>query len=163
MATSTGLAERIAFGRATDHDDTNVAPAVRPGTMLVARFLIAAIFIVSGSAKLVDIAGTAGHMAAQGIPAPETLAMVAGIAELAGGISLALGFLARIGAIGLTLFMILATLLFHDFWTFEGAEQRTQLIQFMKNLAIMGGLAMIVACGAGRYSVDGKLRWPNPP
>jgi putative oxidoreductase len=165
MATTTGMAERVAFGRVLDpfRDDTHAHAAPRPGTMLAGRLLLAAIFIVSGSAKLIDHDGTVGHMAAQGIPAADLLAYVAGIAEILGAASLVFGFLTRIGGLGLILFMIPTTLIFHGFWAFEGDQQRLQMIQFLKNMALVGGLAMIVACGAGRYSLDSKLRWPNPP
>ncbi|MBX3155386.1 MAG: DoxX family protein [Deltaproteobacteria bacterium] len=164
MAT-TGFAERVAFGRVVDplRDENQAFAAPRPGTMLAGRFLLAAIFFVSGYAKLTDPAGTIAHMTAAGIPAADVLAYVAGFAEILGAVSLLFGFLTRIGALGLILFMIPTTLVFHNFWAYEGAEQRMQLVNFLKNLGILGGLSLLVACGAGRYSVDSKLRWPNPP
>ena len=155
------LAERIAFGRPLDparDTGAEVHSAPRPGTMLVGRILIAAIFIMSGVAKLTNTEGTVGYMAAQGIPEPGTLAIIAGLAEVAGGLAILFGFLARIGAIGLLVFLSITTLVFHDFWTMTGEEQKTQMIQFMKNLAVMGGLALLIANGAGRYSIDAKLR-----
>ena len=165
MAT-TSIAERIAFGR-----PQSLAPEVeeriplvpRATTALIGRVLIAAIFLVSGIAKLTDTAGTAGYMTAVGIPNAETFAIIAGIAEIAGGVALALGFLGRLGAIGLFVFMIPTTLIFHGFWNFEGAEQKTQMVNFMKNLAIMGGLLMIFADGPGRLSIDERLRRPLTP
>lgn len=165
MIHSTSIAERVAFGRPVDpvYDDTPVRVAQRPATALVGRLLIGAIFLVSGIAKLTDTSGTAAHLEAAGLPYASTLAIIAGIAELAGGLSLVFGFLTRIGALGLILFMIPTTIIFHGFWTFEGAEQQAQMINFLKNLAIMGGLALIVAFGPSRYSIDKKIREPIQP
>ena len=155
------LAERVAFGRPLDLEENlaiHVAP--RPATMLLGRVFLATIFLVSGIAKLMNTGETAGYMAAQGIPAASTLAIVAGIAEILGGLSIFTGFLTRIGALGLILFLIPTTFLFHDFWNFSGTEHQMQMVNFLKNLAIMGGLSLLVAQGAGRYSIDAKIRKP---
>jgi putative oxidoreductase len=165
MIHSTSIAERVAFGRPVDpiYDDNPVRVAQRPATALVGRLLIGAIFLLSGFAKLTDTSGTVAHMEAAGLPYASTLAIIAGIAELAGGASLVFGFLTRIGALGLILFMIPTTIIFHGFWSFEGAEQQAQMINFMKNLAIIGGLALIIAFGPSRYSIDKKIREPIQP
>jgi putative oxidoreductase len=160
----TGIAERIAFGSPVDPaDDTVVRVGQRPMTALIGRLLIASIFLVSGIAKLTNTEETVAHMTSAGIPAAHTLALIAGVAEVAGALSLIFGFLTRLGALGLFLFMIPTTLVFHGFWNFEGAEQKMQMVNFMKNLGIMGGLAAIVAFGPSRYSVDQKIRKPVQP
>jgi putative oxidoreductase len=87
--------------------------------------------------------------------------------ELGGGLSVLSGFKARWGALALIVFLIPATLIFHGFWTYEGAEVRMQQIHFLKNLAILGGLLAVVGNGAGPLSVDGylagkKSRGPRP-
>ncbi|HLL21545.1 MAG TPA: DoxX family protein [Kofleriaceae bacterium] len=165
MLHSVSLAERIAYGRPADPiiDDTPVRVADRPKTALVGRVLLAAIFVMSGIAKLTDTAGTVAHMEAAGVPAADVLAVIAGIGEIAGGLALVFGFLTRIGALGLIAFMIPTTIIFHGFWRFEGAEQELQMIQFMKNLAILGGLFTVLAYGPGRHSVDKKIREPIQP
>jgi putative oxidoreductase len=158
------MAERIVFGRpveATEDQSIHLAP--RPTTALLGRIAIATIFFVSGTAKLADVAGTASFMSAVGIPHAETLAMIAGIAEILGALSLAFGAMTRIGALGLIGFLIPATLLFHNFWAFEGDEQRMQMVNFLKNLGIMGGLILIISYGPGRYSIDSLLRRPLDP
>jgi putative oxidoreductase len=160
MSLNPSIAERVAYGRPME-DDPVIHSFPRPGTALVGRLLIAAIFLVSGIAKLADTSGTAAHMTGMGIPHAETLAVIAGIAELLGAIAIATGFLARIGGIGLILFMIPTTLIFHAFWNVEGAERLTQMVNFLKNMAICGGLALLVAHGPGRYSVDNVLRRPQ--
>jgi putative oxidoreductase len=157
MPMNPGIAERPA----TDGDDIVVLSPQYPRAALIARFLIAAIFVVSGTAKLTDTAATAAHMTEMGIPYADTLAMIAGAAEIVGAISIALGFLTRIGSIGLVLFMIPTTLIFHAFWNYEGKERLPQMVNFMKNLAIMGGLTSLFAFGAGRFSIDHLLRRPR--
>lgn len=165
MLHSAGIAERLTFGRPVDPvvDDTPVRVAERPASALIGRILIGAIFLMSGIAKLTNTDETVGHMTAMGIPAPYTLAIVAGIAEIAGAAALIFGFLTRLAALGLILFMIPTTLIFHAFWALDGAEQKMQMIQFMKNLAIIGGLATIFAHGPSRYSIDKKIRDPIQP
>jgi putative oxidoreductase len=139
-------------------DAVLVASKQYPAMALIGRLLLAAIFLMSGIEKLTDLPGTAAQLAGAGIPYADLLARVAGIAEVAGAIAIAVGLLARVGAAGLLLFMIAATLVFHAFWRASGPEHVQQMIHFMKNLAIMGGLATVVAHGAGWYSIDGAVR-----
>lgn len=155
------MAERLFFGRPLDStEDDSIHLVPRPFTALLGRLALAAIFLVSGAAKLTDVAGTAAHMSSVGIPYAETLAMFIGVAEILGGLSLVFGALTRLGALGLVLLLIPTTLLFHDFWTFEGAERTTQLVSFLKNLGIAGGLLVLLSYGPGRYSIDSLLRRP---
>jgi len=161
MPMNPSIAERRVFGRPISVVDDEIVvdtTAQRPMVALLGRLLIAAIFLMSGIAKLTDTSGTVAHMTAAGIPYPETLAMVAGVAEVLGAVSLAIGLLTRVGSVGLILFMIPTTVIFHGFWSYEGAERVPQMINFMKNLAIIGGLATLAAFGAGRISLDHVLR-----
>jgi putative oxidoreductase len=162
MAT-TGIAERIAYGRPIDFEDEEdipVAMVPRKTAALIGRILLAGIFIVSGIAKLTDTTGTAAYMTAEGIPYAHGLAIFAGLCELAGGLALVFGFLTRLAAIGLFLMLIPTTLIFHNFWALEGAERSMQMVNFMKNLSIMGGLILLWAQGPNRLSVDARLRRP---
>jgi len=159
----TRIAERIAYGRPVSFEVETEEPlrlVPRATTALIGRILVAAIFLVSGIAKLADTSGTAGYMTAAGIPNAGVLAVIAGIVEIAGGLAIAVGFLGRLAALGLICFMIPTTLIFHGFWRFEGAEATLQLASFMKNLAIIGGLLLLYANGPGRRSVDARLRRP---
>src|SRR3954471_23026518 len=161
-----GIAERIAYGRPLDLDEEVDGPVhlvPRATTALVGRILISAIFIVSGISKLTNVAGTAGYMTSAGIPHAEALAVFAGLCELAGGLAVLFGFLGRLAALGLFLFLIPTTLLFHRFWELEGQEAQMQMVNFLKNLAVMGGLLMLYAHGPGRYSVDARVRRPLKP
>jgi putative oxidoreductase len=164
MPLNPGIAEHRALAR--DIDDTNdelihdaAAHSSWQTTMaLIGRLLMAAIFLVSGINKLTDLPGTVAHMTRAGIPYADTLAIVAGAAEVLGGLALVFGLLTRIGAVGLILFMIPTTVIFHGFWNYHGAERLPQMVNFMKNLGIIGGLAAIAAFGAGRASLDYRLR-----
>jgi putative oxidoreductase len=162
VSISVSTAERVAYGRPLDpaRDKTDVRVAPRPATALVGRILLGAIFLMSGIAKLTDSSGTIQHMQGAGIPNADLLVWIAGVAEVLGGLSLMTGLLARVGAIGLIAFTALATYYFHAFWKLEGAERLPQMVNFMKNLAIVGGLLLLVAHGPGRYSIDYKLRKP---
>jgi putative oxidoreductase len=161
MLNQPSIAERVAFGRPIDPaEDVTTHLAPRPTWMLVGRILIAAIFLLSGFAKLMDTSGTVGYMEAQGLPSAYALAIIAGLAEVLGGLAILFGFLTRLGAFGLMLFLVPTTAIFHDFWNMEGMEAKAQMVNFMKNLAILGGLALLVANGAGRYSIDARLRRP---
>lgn len=111
------------------------------------RILLALIFVTSGWGKITGYAGTQGYMESAGVPGALLPLVIA--VELLGGIALMLGWQARIVAFLLAGFTLLSALLFH--WD-PGNQQ--QYIQFMKNLAITGGFLMIVAHGAGAYSLD---------
>lgn len=165
------IAERPAFGRphsasdvrasdvrAHEVSDDLIRDASLPTMALVGRCLLAAIFIVSGTAKLTDLPGTVAHMTQAGIPYANTLALVAGAAEILGGLAIAVGFLTRAAALGLILFMIPTTLVFHAFWNFTGEQRLPQMVNFMKNLGIIGGLAVLMAQGPGRISLDRRIR-----
>lgn len=159
------IAERMTYGTPMDPalDDTPIHVVPRNTSALIGRILIAAIFVASGVAKLTDPAGAGGYMTHAGIPSADVLVYVAGVAEVLGGLALVFGFLTRLAALGLILVLIPTTLLFHNFWTMEGAEAKTQMVNFMKNLAILGGLAMTFAFGPGRFSLDGLMRRPMQP
>jgi putative oxidoreductase len=125
---------------------------------LFARVLLSAIFIMSGVGKILDWSGTAGYMASQNMPAVPFFLLMAIIFEIVGGLLVLVGFRARIGALILLVFLVPATLIFHDFWSFPQDQQQNQMIHFMKNTSIMGGLLMVLGFGAGGLSVDARRR-----
>ena len=121
---------------------------------LAGRISMGLIFALAGFGKLADPNGTAGYMTAYGMPYADLLVWPAGLLELGGGILLMIGWQARWAATALILFTIVATLIFHQFWSVEAAQMQMQQIQFMKNLAIIGGLLYVVAYGSGPCSVS---------
>ena len=123
-------------------------------TALVGRALLAALFIGSGWGKLIGFSATAGYIASKGLPLPQVLAALAVAIELGGGILLLVGLKARWIALAFVGFLIVITPIFHNFWDVPAAQIQAQKINFMKNLAILGGMLMVAAFGPGRLSAD---------
>jgi len=114
---------------------------------VAARVLMSHIFILSGFGKLTGYAGAQAYMEHVGVPG--ILLPLVILTELGGGLALLLGFQARLAAFLLAGFSILAALIFHN----NFADQM-QMINFMKNLAMAGGLLMVTLHGAGAPSID---------
>lgn len=113
------------------------------------RVLLSLIFIISGLGKVAAPDATIGYISSVGAPFPEIAYAIALLVELGLGLALLLGFKAKIAAAGIAIFTLAAALLFHtDF------SNQIQLVMFMKNFTIIGGLLLIVAYGAGGFSLD---------
>jgi putative oxidoreductase len=98
----------------------------------------------------------AGLLHSKGFPMASVALALTILIELGVGLSLLVGFQARAAAWILFLFLIPTTLIFHNFWAATGMEQQNQMAHFLKNMAIMGGLLIVAANGAGSFSVDAK-------
>ena len=136
----------------------NVCEITKKYGPLAGRLLIANIFIIAGYKKIGGFAGTAGYMASKmGLPQDSALVnamLVATIAiELGGGLLLLLGWQARWAATALLLWMLPVTWIFHAYWGLPADQMQMQMIQFQKNMAIMGGLLYIIAYGPGAFSL----------
>ncbi len=116
---------------------------------LVARLLIAPLFIVFGFEKITGYASSAGYMEAYGLPG--FLLPLAILAELGGGLAVLLGVYSRWAALALAGFCIITALVFHTAWSGDGGQG--QFINFMKNFALAGGLLLLAANGPGKYAV----------
>jgi putative oxidoreductase len=114
------------------------------------RVLLSLIFILSALGKLADLSGTAAFMRAAGMPAVWLFLPAAIVLELGGGLAILTGYGMRLGVAALIVFLIPATLIFHPFWQESGMARMGQMINFMKNLAIMGGLLIVVPASAER-------------
>ncbi len=125
---------------------------------LMGRVFITSIFLLSGFGKIADWSGTAGYMASKGMPMVSLFLIGAIVFELGGGLSVLLGFKTRTGALVLSIFLIPATLIFHNFWTLDGMEQQMQMAMFMKNFSILGGLLLLMAFGPGPISIDNRQK-----
>ena len=121
---------------------------------LAGRILLAVIFILSGFGKITGFDGAVGYIASKGLPMAQLVAVATIAVELGGGILLAIGYKARWAALALAIFSLLAALIFHNFWDVEAAQKMNQQINFLKNLAITGGMLMVFAFGPGRYSAE---------
>jgi putative oxidoreductase len=132
-------------------------PGAQSNTMLVGRIAIAVLFLVPGIRKLMAVAGTAGYFAKLGFPMPEVMVWLAILIEIGGALLLILGWQTRRIAWLLILFVLIATLMAHRFWEFaDAAQYAAQMNNFLKNVAVIGGLLFIAAFGAGALSLDGR-------
>lgn len=125
---------------------------------VAARVLLAQVFIVSGFGKLKAFAATAAFMGNLGIPAAQLMLVLTIALELGGGLLLVLGWQARWLAIAFFGFTFLTAVVVHPFWSAEAQSVGGQLNNFMKNLAIMGGMLYVVIHGPGPLSL-GKDSW----
>jgi putative oxidoreductase len=117
---------------------------------LAGRILLGAIFLISGLGKITAFAGTAAYMASLSVPGALLPAVIA--TEVLGAIAIIVGWKTRIAAFLLAGFTLLAGFLFHS----NFADQ-IQMIMFLKNVAIAGGLLLLVANGPGPLSIDRRL------
>lgn len=119
--------------------------------LLIARILLALIFILAGLNKFGNIAGTAGYIGSVGLPMGTLLAWATAIFEVVAGIAILIGFQTKLAAWALALFCIVAAVIFHN-----NFGDQIQMILFMKNLAIAGGFLALSVSGPGSISVDGR-------
>ena len=121
---------------------------------LIGRLLLAFIFVQAGINKLGAIGGTVATMASHGIPLPNILVWGAVVLEIGGGLLLATGLLTRWAALALGTYTLALALIFHAYWLAPAAEARTQHALFFSHVAIIGGMLVVVAFGAGACSLD---------
>jgi len=127
---------------------------------LIGRILITLLFLRSAYGKITGFSAVAGMMAKKGMPFADVLLVGAIAFEIAGGLMVLLGWNARWGALLLAVFLIPATLIFHNFWAVDAAQVTNQLNHFMKNLTILGALVFIIGMGSGPLSLkkESELR-----
>ena len=140
-----------------------MAKTIQGMTTVLGRVMIATIFFMSAIGnKIPKFNEVSTLMASEGVPQAPLMLVGAIIFLIAGSLSIILGFKARVGAGLLFVFLALASYYFHDFWKFEGAEQQTHMIHFMKNLSIMGTMVFIMANGSGAMSLDSAFKQVTP-
>ncbi|MBZ9995880.1 DoxX family protein [Mesorhizobium sp. BH1-1-4] len=125
-------------------------PYVRDAALLAGRLLLALIFLHEGVTLAAHFAAAAKAMAALGVGMPLFIATVA--LQLGAGLSIATGLLTRPGAVGLGLFCLATAMLFHT-----NFASQNELLHFEKDFAIAGGMFVLAAAGAGRFSLDWLL------
>ncbi len=118
---------------------------------ILSRLLLAQIFIIAGFGKIGGYTGTQSYMEAMGVPG--VLLPLVIILELGGGIALLLGYRTKIVALLLAGFCLVTAVFFHNF-----LADPSQMVMFMKNLAIAGGLLLLVQHGANEPSLDSRQR-----
>jgi putative oxidoreductase len=125
---------------------------------VLGRVLLSAIFLLAAVGnKIPHFSEVAKVMESAGVPAPQLMLVGAIVFLIAGSLSVILGYKARIGAALLLVFLVLASYYFHPFWKLSGQAQQEQMIQFMKNLSMMGTMLFLMANGSGPLSLDTYL------
>ena len=124
---------------------------------LMGRILLALLFVPSGFSKIGGFAGTVGYIASKGVPLPQLAAAAIGI-KLGLGLLLLIGCQTHWAALGIALFTVVITFIFHNFWAVPAEQVMAQQQNFFKNMAAVGGLLTVAAWGAGAWSVDGNQR-----
>lgn len=122
--------------------------------IVVARVLLATMFVLSGINKFGNLGGTAGYIASGGLPLASVLAPIVAALELFGGLALIIGFQTRWAALLLGLFTLAASVTFHAFWAVAPEQAFVQQLMFMKNLGVAGGMFLLFAFGPGAASID---------
>lgn len=129
---------------------------------LLGRWAIAAIFLISGLLKFVFYSSTLDYMVMNGLPYAGIFLVLAALLEILAAASLILGWKTRWAALVLALYLIPVTFVFHDFWNIEDRiRAQDQFYHFLKNLAIFGGLFLLIGRGAGGFAVDACCHHPE--
>ena len=123
-------------------------------TIVAGRALMAALFLVAGVRKIMFYAPQVAYFTKLGFPAPEFFTILAIVIEVGGGLALLIGWKTRWTAWLLALFVLIATFMAHRFWEFPDAAYVAQMNNFLKNLAIIGGLMFVASFGPGRLAMD---------
>jgi len=125
-------------------------------TILAGRVLYAAIFITAAPGHFTG--GAVAMAAQQGVPMAGLLVPLSGVLALAGGLSVLLGYRAKVGGWLLAAFLVPVTIAMHAFWAVKDpTTAQMQMAMFLKNLSMLGGALVVAYFGAGPLSVDSWL------
>src|SRR6266446_10572668 len=122
------------------------------------RLMIATLFLLSGLGKIAAPAITQAYIASTGLPLPIAGYLIAVAVEVAGGLLLAVGYRTTFVATGMAVFTLATAVLFHN-----NMADQNQMIHFLKNIAITGGLLQVIAFGAGAFSLDNRRKSASVP
>ncbi|EMA27051.1 DoxX family protein [Haloarcula japonica] len=123
--------------------------------MLVGRVLLGFLFLYNGYNHFAGYEGRVGYAQYKGMPAPSLSVISSGVLLVLASIGIIAGIYPVISAGALAVFLIVATPLFHDFWSFEGEDRQNELNHFLKNVGLLGGTLVLLATGgeAWKYAV----------
>ena len=123
--------------------------------VVLGRFFFALIFLLAGANHFNK--QTIGYAASQGVPLASVAVPLSGVVAIAGGLSILLGYHAKVGAWLIVLFLVPVSLMMHKFWTVtDPMMAQIQMILFMKNVSMLGGALLISQLGAGPFSLDAR-------
>jgi putative oxidoreductase len=126
--------------------------------LLLSRVLLVLLYLIFGLQKLVGFAGTVTYMASTGLPAPEIAAVASILIELGFGIAIALGWRTRPLALWMALYALATAFIGHRYWMLRGPEHFENMINFYKNMSIVGGSLLLALTGPGKYSLDNRMK-----
>lgn len=134
---------------------STVTPPVAGSIVLLGRLLFVLIFLMSGPRHFMS--QTIGYAASQGVPMASIAVPISGLLAIVGGLSVLLGYRAKLGAWLIVLFLIGVTPMMHNFWAVaDPMMHQMQMIMFMKNLSMLGGALIISQFGSGPWSLDAR-------
>lgn len=128
--------------------------ASRDLLLLIARFALVLLFILSGYPKMLHFDGTVQYMAATGAPMPALAAVIAIIMEVPAVILVILGFFTRPLAVIFVFYTLGTAVIGHPYWDMTGDAVMANMINFYKNISIAGGFLLLAIVGPGRISFD---------
>jgi putative oxidoreductase len=133
------------------------APAIAGPIVLLGRLFFVLIFLMAGPNHFAS--QTIAYAASQGVPLAPIAVPISGVLALLGGLSILLGYRARIGAWLIVLFLIGVTPMMHKFWgVTDPMMQQMQMVHFMKNVAMLGAALLITQFGSGPVSLDARQK-----
>jgi putative oxidoreductase len=135
--------------------------SARDAMLLIARLLLVLLFVLYGWQKMLGFGGTVNMMSAIHLPLPTISAAIVVILEFFVGLAIAVGLFTRPLAFILALYTLATGFIGHHYWTLSGPEHAANMINFYKNVSIMGGLLLLSVTGAGRYSLEGRKSGPS--
>ena len=125
--------------------------------MFIGRILFAAMFVLSGINHFTKAEAMTGYAQFKGVPQPKLANLVSGALLLAGGLSIILGIVADLGALVVSILLVIMAVLMHDFWKQSDPQaQQTEMIGFLKNISMAGGGLFMFAF----MSLDGASYGP---
>lgn len=133
---------------------TSCSERYSDGVLLIARILLVLLFLIFGWQKLTGFSGTEAYMAQVGAPAPFLSTLIAIAMEFFVGIALLIGVAVRPLAILMVLYTFGTALIGHHYWTMSGMDRFEAMINFYKNISIMGGFLLLYVTGGGKFAVD---------
>ena len=120
----------------------------------IARILISALFLLSGFNKIAHFGVSSQMIAGIGVPFASLATGIAILIEIGGAIAIIAGWKTKLAAWVQFAYLIPVTFMIHNFWASPAAMQQDQMVHFMKNLAIMGGLLILAGRGPGASAID---------
>ena len=122
-----------------------VDPTIASLALFIGRIIVGGFYILNGISHFMQLDFMTQYAASRGVPAARLMVLVTGVMLLVGGLSILLGAWPLVGVIVLVIFLVPTTLIIHRFWAFEGDMRMVEMVNFMKNLGLLGSLLMFLA------------------